>query len=164
VDIATFKEERKIEVGLNPGRLYADDYDNVYISYRGNYSDIPGGFQKLDTKTNAVTNINIPANQDFTILNDTLYYFAITYNADYTTSCVFGRYDVKTEKAIEGNLISDDTQFNTVYALGIDPYSKDIYVADTDYATPSKIAVFGRDGKKKNDFTAGVNACKFAFK
>jgi hypothetical protein len=164
VDIATFKEESKIEVGLNPGRLYADDYGDIYLSYRGNYGDIPGGFQKLDTKTKAVTDINIPANQDFTILNDTLYYFGVTYNENFSTNCFFGRYDVKTEKAIEGNLISDGTSIATAYALGVDPYNKDIYIADTDYSTPSNIYIFGRDGKKKGNFEAGINAYKFAFK
>ncbi|MDR1783902.1 MAG: hypothetical protein LBR13_06560, partial [Dysgonamonadaceae bacterium] len=104
-----------------------------------------------------------PANQDFTIVDDTLYYFGITYNEDYSANNIFGKYDVKNDRLISGYLISDDTSVGTAYALGIDPYNKDIYIADTDYFNPSKIHVFDRNGKKKIEFETGLNAYKIVF-
>ncbi|MDR1783262.1 MAG: hypothetical protein LBR13_03275 [Dysgonamonadaceae bacterium] len=165
IDLATFKEALpRIEVGLNPNRLKTDGHGNIYLTYRGDYGSVSGGFQKLDLATKTVINIDIPANQDFTIVDDTLYYFGITYNEDYSANNIFGKYDVKNDRLIAGYLISDDTSVGTAYALGIDPYNKDIYIADTDYFNPSKIHIFDRNGKKKFDFQAGLNAYKIIFR
>ncbi|MDR1762341.1 MAG: hypothetical protein LBR64_00075 [Dysgonamonadaceae bacterium] len=165
IDIATFSEVLpRIEVGLNPNRIKYDGNENLYITYLGNYADVAGGIQKIDLKTRTVVNIsNVPANQDFTILNDTLYYYGVTYNDKGLANNVFGRYDLKNGRQIAGNLISEVPQFTTVYAFGIDDYSRDIYVADTDYSNPSTIYIFDRNGKKKSEFTAGINAYKFVF-
>jgi hypothetical protein len=166
VNTGSFMETGRVTVGVNPNRMRADDKGNIYISYRGNYGYyepfIPGGFRKLDTKTGAVAEIDIPANQDFTIIDDTLYYFGVTYNEDWTTNNFFGSYDLKTGHSQE--LIHGADEITTPYALGIDPYCKDIYIADTDYETRGKIFVYDRNGVKKNEFTAGLNPCRFVFK
>jgi len=163
VDIATFKEEKTITVGLNPINVHADSYGNVFLAYRGNYDDIPGGFQKIDTKTNMVTDITIPANQDFTIVGDSLYFYGVTYNADFSTNNTFGIYNVKSGQLVANQIITDGTSINIPYGIGVNPENKDVYISDTDYSNPCKVYVFGTDGKKKNTLNVGVNACKFVF-
>jgi len=164
VDIATFKEEKTITVGLNPCFLHADSYGNVYLAYRGNYFDIPDGFQRIDTKTNEVKDISISANQDFTISGDSLYFYGITYNPDWSTSCTFGIYNVKTGQLVTDRIITDGTIINTAYGIGVNEKTKDVYISDTDYSNPGTVYIFGEDGKKKNTLNdVGVNACKFVF-
>jgi len=163
VDIASFKEEKTLTVGLNPNVVHADSYGNVYLSHVGNYDDVQGGFQKIDTKTNTVTDIPISANQDFVITGDSLYFYGITYNPDYSTSCNFGIYNIKTEQLVTNQIITDGTKIQTAYGIGVNEKTKDVYISDTDYSNPGNVYVFGTDGKKKNTLDVGVNACKFVF-
>ena len=163
VDIAVFKEEKTLTVGLNPNVIRADAYGNVYLTYLGNYDDIPGGFQRIDTRTNTVTNLPVPANQDFVITGDSLYFYGITYNADYSTNNTFGIYNVKTGQLITDRIITDNTQIRTAFGIGVNPKTKDVYISDTDYSNPGMVYVFGEDGKKKNTLNVGINACRFVF-
>ena len=163
VDIAGFEEEKVLTVGVNPSIVHADSYGNVYLTYLGNYDDIPGGFQRIDTKTNTVTDISIPANQDFTIAGDSLYFYGVTYNPDYSTNNTFGIYNVKTGQLVTDQLITDGTKINTPYGIGVNTENGDIYISDTDYKNPGTIYVFGSDGKKKNTLSVGMNACRFVF-
>ena len=163
VDIAKFQEEKTLIVGLNPNVVHADSYGNVYLSYVGNYDDVPGGFQRIDTKTNTVTDVPISANQDFVIAGDSLYFYGVTYNPDYSANCTFGIYNVKTEKLATNQLITDGTKINTAFGIGVDPETRDVYISDTDYTSPGTVYVFGTDGKKKNTLNVGINACRFVF-
>jgi YVTN family beta-propeller protein len=164
VDIATFEETERITVGLNPNCVMADAYGDIYLSYKGNYEDIPSGMQKVDTKTGTVSNLaGVSSNQNFTIVDDILYYFNVTYNVDETTNCTFGRYNVKTEQKIPGEIISDGTKINTAFAIGVDPYNKDIYISDTNYSETSKVYIFGSNGVYKKTIEVGISACKFVF-
>jgi len=166
IDVATFREETKISVGVNPYIVRADGNGDLYLSFRGNYYDIDGGFQRIDTKNDyAVTEINIPAYQDFTILNDTLYYYGVDYSNYPSVDNYFGKYDVKNEQIIDGSFIDSSRFEYTAYALGVNPENGDIYISDaqTYPAAPSRILIFDRDGKFKNEFIAGINACKVIF-
>jgi YVTN family beta-propeller protein len=160
VDVATFTETKKITVGLNPNCVAADDYGNIYLSYKGNYNDIPSGIQKIDTKTDVVTNLaEVSSNgENFTITDDILYYF--NYNG---TTYTFGRYNVKTGQKVPGEVITDGTKINQAFTIGVDPYSKDIYISDTDYTTPDKVYIFGSNGVWKKTIEVGILACKFVF-
>ncbi|MDR1631407.1 MAG: hypothetical protein LBR97_00715 [Dysgonamonadaceae bacterium] len=162
VDIATFTETKRITVGLNPNYLATDAYGDIYLSYKGNYGDIPNGMQKIDTNTDEVTGLEgVSSGESFTIVDDILYYFNVVYNFDGSTGCTYGRYDVKTEQKVPGELISDGTKINTAFAIGVDPDSKDVYISDIN---PNKIYIFGVDGVCKETISeAGVLVCKFVF-
>jgi len=163
VDIAQFQEEKVLTVGLNPNVVHADAYGNVYLSYVGNYDDVPGGFQRIDTKTNTVTDVPVSANQDFVIIGDSLYFYGVTYNPDYSANCTFGIYNVKTEQLVTNQLITDGTKINTAFGIGVNAENRDVYISDTDYSNPGNVYVFGADGKKKNTLNVGINACRFVF-
>jgi WD40 repeat protein len=163
VDIATFKEENTLTVGLNPNAVHADSYGNVYLTYLGNYVDVPGGFQRIDPKTNAITNISISANEDFVITGDSLYFYGVTYNPDYSANNTFGIYNVKTGQLVTNQLITDGTTIHTAYGLGVNAKTGDVYISDTDYSNPGTVYVFGPDGKKKNTLNVGINACWVVF-
>ena len=163
VNIATFQEEETLTVGLNPNFVHADSYGNVYLTFWGNYFDIPGGFQQIDTKTKTVTDISISANQDFVIMGDSLYFFGVTYDEDWNTSSSFGIYNVKAGQLVHDHIITDGTTINTAYGIGVNPETQDVYISDTDYSNRGIVYVFGPDGKKKNTLNVGINACRFVF-
>jgi DNA-binding beta-propeller fold protein YncE len=163
VDIAQFKEEKTIEVGVNPYIIHADQYGDLYLSYQGNFYDDLGGLQRID-KTNTVTNLNIPANKNFTIVDDLLYFFGGTYNPDYSVNNTFGVFNVKTETLTSNPIISDGTPITVAYGIGVNPQTNEVYISDSDsYTDPGTIYVFGIDGKKKDSFKAGISANNFIF-
>jgi len=163
VNITTFQEEKTLVVGVNPKIVRADAYGNVYLTYIGNYFDISGGFQRINTQTNAVEDIPVSANVDFTIVGDSLYYYGITYNPDWTTNSSFGIYNVKTQQPVTNQLITDGTSIQTPYGIGVDEKTREVYISDTDYSNPGVVYVFGQDGRNKNTLNVGVSACKFVF-
>ena len=163
VDIATFHEEETLVVGVNPKIVRADAYGNIYLTYIGNYFDISGGFQRINTQTKAVENIPVSANVDFTIAGDSLYYYGVTYNPDWTANSSFGIYNVKTQQPVTDQLIKDGTSIQTPYGIGVDERTKEVYISDTDYSNPGIVYVFGQDGRSKNTLNVGVSACKFVF-
>jgi DNA-binding beta-propeller fold protein YncE len=163
VDIASFKEDKKIEVGLNPYIIKPDGLGDLYLSYQGNYNDIPGGFQRIDAQTGKVYDIGDHPKQNFTILDNLIYYYDVTYFPDFSTNISFGLYDVDREVFLSQPLISDGTAINTPYGIGVNPYTKEVYISDTDYKNPGIIHIFGPVGKKIKDLNAGINPNRFAF-
>jgi DNA-binding beta-propeller fold protein YncE len=163
IDIASFKEDKKIEVGLNPYIIKADGLGDLYLSYQGNFYDIPGGFQRIDAQTGKVYDIGDHPKQNFTILDNLIYYYDVTYFPDFSTNISFGLYDVDKEVFLSQALISDGTAINTPYGIGVNPYTKEVYISDTDYKNPGIIHIFGPDGKKIKDLNAGINPTRFAF-
>ncbi|MDR3218047.1 MAG: hypothetical protein LBU22_03565 [Dysgonamonadaceae bacterium] len=163
VDIAGFREERTITVGINPYIIRADKYGDLYLTYQGDFGEDTGGMQRIDTKTGSVTQLAISANRNFVIDDDLLYFFGVTYNADYSVNGSFGVFDVKTETLTANSIISDGTKIDIPYGIGVNPQTKDVYIADTDYATPGTIYIFGQDGKNKKSIRTGINPNTFVF-
>jgi len=163
IDIASFSVENKIPVGDNPFIVKSDGKGCLYLSYRGIYQVSDEGFQKIDLNDgNKITEMNIPANQDFTILDNTIYYFGVVYDDSWNATNHIGKYNLSTNSAETWITLPDN--FATIYALGIDPENKDAYIAETDYSTEGTIYVYSKDGALKTTFTAGINPYRFVFK
>ncbi len=165
VDIAAFKKEKSITVGINPELVMADSYGDIYLTYRGNYDDVPAGFQRVETKTGKVTDIQEAPAANFTILGDLCYFYSVTYDKEdnWTAKFTFGVYNIKTESLTSDPVITDGTTIKTPYAIGVNPDTKEVYIGDTDYSNPGTVHVFGTDGKKKKTLDVGLNPCQFIF-
>ena len=59
VDLKTFSEIQELEVGINPVHLHADNQGDIYVVSNGDYGENPARFQRIDTKTNTVTDLNL---------------------------------------------------------------------------------------------------------
>jgi hypothetical protein len=163
VDIASFKEEKTIKVGVNPYYVKADKYGNVYLTCQGDYSgpSVPSGIQKLDTQTGTVTDLNIAANQKFALLDDMLYFYNVAYDEYWTPSGTLGAYNLQT--GTSGPVVSDGTVIDFPYAIQVNPKTGEVYVSHALYPDKSRVYVFGTDGKKKTDFETGVGSNSFVF-
>jgi YVTN family beta-propeller protein len=163
IDIVKFQEETTVQVGQNPYIVRADKYGDIYLTCQGDFGSDTGGLQRIDTKTNTKTNTTIPANRNFVIVDDLLYFFGITYNSDYSANCSFGVYNVKTETATSDPIISDGTKINIAYGIGVNPQTKDVFVSDRDFSSPVTVSIFGIDVKIKTTLNVGVSANTFVF-
>ncbi|MDR0541056.1 MAG: hypothetical protein LBH19_02460 [Dysgonamonadaceae bacterium] len=165
VDIAQFKQTDIIKVGVNPYFVKADKYGNIYVTYRGDYQDpsVPSGIQKIDTKTHKVSDLPIAANQKFDIMDDLLYFYGVTYDANWKPSGSFGVYDIQKGALTSDPVVTDGTVIPSPYSIGVNPKTKDVYISDWEYPNKAKVYVFGQDGRKKNQLDAGIGANTFVF-
>jgi hypothetical protein len=166
IDIASFKEEKTIRVGVNPYIVKADKQGNIYLTYQGNYNStpiVPGGMQKLNTQTGEITRMAINANQKFVITGDWLYFYNVTYDKKWNPSGSFGVYNITNNTLTDNKIIPAGTVIPSPYAININPKNQDIYISNSLYPGKSTVYVFGADGKKKTNFETGIGSNSFVF-
>jgi hypothetical protein len=162
INLNTFTEEKKIKVNLNPQGLCADAYGDIYVVSNGNYSSIPGKFQRIEAGTDKVTDINVPV-KGFEIYGDKAYIYNFTYDEDWqATQKTIAVYDVKNEKLVSENIVTTAIA-KTPYCINIDPTTNDIYLGVTDYKLLGKMYCFDKNGVQKFTFTTGLNPSKVIF-
>ena len=80
IDLETFKEIKKIDVGINLHRIKIDKRGYLYVSSRGDYYDTPPNLYVIDTRTEKVVKeTGIPVS-DMWLDDDLLYYYSVAYN------------------------------------------------------------------------------------
>lgn len=163
IDIVTFTETKKIKVNLNPSTVKVDSYGDIYVKSNGNYGNIPGKFQRINTATEMVTDIDV-AVQGFDIVGD----YAYIYNFDYDSSWQAANksikvFDVKNESLLKNSLTGSYVIEKTPYAIAVDPITKNTFLGVTDYKNNGKMYCFDQDGNYKYSFTTGVNPAKLVF-
>lgn len=162
VDLSTFKELQRISVGVNPVHLQADTYGDIYVVSNGDYSPAnPAKFQKIDTKTNTVTDIDLKVT-NFTIFENKAY----TYSYDYFTKEMSVQvYDCLLEKVINSKFISDGTLVRLPYSIQVDKFNNDVYITDAiDNMVSGDVYCFDKTGKLKFQVKeVGVNPNNVVF-
>lgn len=160
IDLVTFKELYKIDVGINLHRIEPDNYGNLYVSSRGDYYGIPSKTFIIDTKTDKVTDtLHILPNSNMTLCRDSLFVYSTEWS--YVTkewSVAYAIVDTRTKKVITRNFIKDgtDKHIKTPYGLAVNPNTGEIFVTDAkDYVTPGTLHCFGSDGIRKWSVTTG---------
>ena len=147
IDIASFKEIKKITVGINPYKVEADSEGNVYVSSRGNYDDKKYHLQRIDSQTDKVTkNFNVEV-LNFCIAGN----YAYLYNYDYSAKTNWLKVlNLKTETIERENFITDNTSIETPYGIAVNAAAKEVYITDAfDYMVTGNVLCFGEDGKLK---------------
>jgi DNA-binding beta-propeller fold protein YncE len=144
VNLSTFTVDREIDVCLNPVRLAADSQGDVYVISMGNYADVPNTLQRIDAQTGQATEIG--KGSLFALVNDKLYVVYASYaNPDIS----FRKYDALTETLESDSFIAGGTTFSSISALGVDPHSGEIYIADAEnYAATGTLHIFSADGQR----------------
>lgn len=167
VDLSTFKEIKRIDVGINLHRLKKDREGDLYVTSRGDYYYTPSKLFVIDTKTDKVKDSLSIAAGNLCIQGDTAYILSVGWsyvNNDNVTS--YAMVNVSTDKIISRNFITDGTEkeIKIPYGLAVNPANHDIYVTDAkDYVTPGTLYCFDRNGRKKWSATTGDIPAHFAF-
>lgn len=167
VDLTTFTELKKINVGINLHRMQIDVNGDIYVSSRGNQEDISANLYVIDTQTDKVKQqLNI-AVSNMTIDEDKLYYYATSYQHSTAQETIsYGILDTQTKQVIRDFIITDGTEKKILmpYGIAVNPETKEIYMTDAqDYVGTGYIYCFSPEGKLKWKTTAGNIPAHLAF-
>jgi len=156
IDVTSFIEEEKIEIGVNPGALQTDSEGDLYVAVSGDYTEAhPSTFRKINTSNGEVTTVpGIDSPFKFVIVDNKAYII----NGSYGEPNSVIVYDCLNEKIITDSFISDGTSIEIMNNITVDPFSGDMFIAETDYINPGNLHCFDKNGKLKYSLTAvGLN-------
>lgn len=167
INLGTFSLLKNIDVGINLNLIKLDKYGDLYVTSRGNYADIIPRIYVLDTQTDLVKKSFDLNCSDMVIDEDYAYFYGSSYNAATGKSDLnFGVLNVKEEVLTDKKIITDGTQTAVMvpYGITINPYTKDIFLADAkDFSSPGALYCFNAAGKLKYQLETGDIPGHFAF-
>lgn len=153
IDLATFREERKIDVDINLFRCKADKYGQLWVSSRGDTYDVPSRLywlrkdQSGHMEKAGSINHNV---SDYCIVGDSLYFIAAEWSSimmDNTIS--YGIVNVRTHELVSQTLSSapELAAVELPYGIIVNPYERDFYVMDAkNYLSSGELLHFKADG------------------
>lgn len=165
IDINTFKEEKKIEVGKNPYQVFADSQGDFYVSTRAIYQGwtkvTDATLKKINTTNGSLETIEKIIPGKFTIVNNKAYILI----DDYTKTSVTV-FDCANKKIISENFLPGDVNISIPYSITVDAFNEDVYLTDAvSYdGTYGNVVCFDKTGKLK--FTikgVGISPNNLAF-
>ncbi|BFM41748.1 hypothetical protein CFS9_03890 [Flavobacterium sp. CFS9] len=159
IDLETFTEIKKIDVGINLHSMQVDSRGDIYVSSRGDYYNTPSNLFVIDTKTDEKKmQLDIPVSATC-LVDDLLYYYSVSWSYLTNSNKVsYGILDTKTKKVINNKIITDGTDKHIMipYGLQVNPETKEIYITDAqNYVVTGYIYCFTPEGKLKWKTTAG---------
>lgn len=153
IDLTTFKEIRKIKVGLNLHHCQVDHYGQIWVTSRGNYNDVPSRIYWLYKGHNqfyeVIDSIDTPVS-GLSIVGDSLYYYGSAWNSATATNTIsYGLINVRTHQTIDTNLFSAP-QIKAItmpYGIMVNPTERDFYLMDAkNYVSSGSLLHFKPDG------------------
>ena len=161
VDLASFKEEKKIDVVINPCNMTVDNQGDIYLVSMGNYGDVPNTLQRIDAKTGTASVITETNATELASDGDNLYMFYSQYDANWNQVISYIAYDAINEKVLRDNFITDGTTIDKVYKMGV---VKDfVYFSTSDYVNDGDVYFYSKDGKLVDKFEAGLNPMRVVY-
>lgn len=166
IDITTFKETKKIEVGPNPGKILPGLEDAVYVVTQG--ADIEAGdyhLVRIDSRTDVVTNTYDEKALSFTIDGPIAYPYTYDYQTKASAIKVF---DLTTGTVIRDNFITDGTIIQTPFSIQTNPFSGNIYITEAyNYTIKGDVLCFNQQGQlqyRLNEIGLNPNTIVFSDK
>ncbi len=153
IDLATFQEERKIDVAVNLHRCRADKYGQLWVSSRGDYFEVSSKLYWLTPDAQGDMqlsgSVDVPVS-DCCIVGDSLYYFGTSWNqSTMQNSKNFGIVNVKTHQPVTDRLSEapELSKMSIPYGLIVNPNERDFYLMDAkNYVSSGELLHFRADG------------------
>mgnify|MGYP003293235164 CR=1 FL=1 len=152
IDIDSFTQMYKINVGINPECIVADKYGRIYVSSRGDndYTSVTSCIYVIDAQTDLVVDTIDIQCSDMDLVGDSLYVVGFYQDSFEKTSTVnYMIYNVRTQTIASDKFITDGTEamISRPYGVRINPVSHQIYVTDAkDCKSPGMLFCYSPDG------------------
>ncbi len=148
VDLTSFKQIKRIEVGTNPGSIAADSEGDVYVVSRGDYNDEEYMLHKIDSEIDEVITTFTDINPLNLVIYDDIAYM---YSYDYRTKLHWIKtFNCLTDKVISDNFVTDGTEIETPFGINLDRRNGDIYICESyNHVIWGDVLCFSHNGKLK---------------
>lgn len=153
IDLATFTKTKDITVNNNPVRIQVADNGDLFVVCWNDY--IINNDPSLDRISSATDTKTASYSYDLGAI-------AINGSSAYISKDIYSNPDIKALNTVSGalgsSLITDGHSINIIYGLTINPFGKDVMVADANSynGTAGTAYCVGTDGKVKFSFATGV--------
>ncbi|UYQ95750.1 YncE family protein [Chitinophaga horti] len=153
IDLATFKEEKRIDVAYNLHHIKADKRGDLWVTSRGDYKQLPSRLYFIDKVQQKVTDTLPIAASNYYLDGDSLYIYSTEWSyITYSNVISYAIVNTQTREVVSRSFITDGTvdEIEVPYGIMVHPVTKDIYVTDAgNYVSPGILYCFSKDGKKK---------------
>lgn len=153
IDIATFKVEKEVELGVNLNLVAADPEGKIWVSSRGDYYDVTPSLYCYDPSSDSVVKSFSLDASSMWMDGDRLYLVGCPFSYETMMSePSFSMIDTSTltllQEGWEGAPEFD--KIKVPYCVAVDPARGDIYITDAgNYVNPGYLYAFSADGSFK---------------
>ena len=169
VDLKSMKVEYDIEVAVNLQLMLVDAEGTIWVSSRGNYSDVSSTLNYLVKKGDKYElggTVNVPVSS-MALAGDKIYVIGSTYTPPtWALTTTYNIVNAKTRKLESGSFITDGTEsdITTAFTVTVNPGNGDIYVTDAkDYVSSGTLHCYTGSGKHKWSVHTGDIPGRIAF-
>ena len=153
VDYETMKETGKIAVAPNLHHLKADQHGQLWVTSRGNYTDLDSRLYWLEPAADGAMQVGGEIRQavsDLCIVGDSLYFYGSQWSELTATNTVtYGIVNVRTHQVVSTSLSSDPivAKIRMPYGIIVNPLHRDFYLMDAkNYVSSGELLHFLPDG------------------
>ncbi|MBR1387426.1 MAG: hypothetical protein IJ553_03340 [Alloprevotella sp.] len=179
INLDGFVVEKEIPCGLNPGKIVANSYGQIFLVARGNYKPlsepdrVPSMIQEINgsdviSATGGRSDLGFTLGMDLAVSNNYLYVIEGDYNNDGTLR----GFNYKVFNALGMGLMTDD-KFSVgdrpacPTGIFVDPVTSLVYITSdpslTGYNQQGSVWIFNYDGALLHHFDAGIHPYAVAF-
>ncbi|RXK87211.1 YncE family protein [Filimonas effusa] len=166
IDLASFTEDKRIDVAYNLHHIQADKRGDLWVTSRGDYKQLPSRLYFIDKVQQKVTDTLPVAVSNFYLDGDSLYIYSTEWSyITYSNVITYGIVNTRTREVVSRSFITDgtDKEIEIPYGIMVHPVTKDIYVTDAgNYVAPGILYCFTKEGKKKWSVRTGDIPAHFA--
>ena len=153
IDVATFKEERRIPIAINLHRVRGDSHGMLWVASRGDYYTTPSKIYAYDTRKNQLVDSIDCRVSNMWLDGDSLYVVSTQWSyVSMSNEFSYAIINTQSRMKVCDNFITDgsDREIVIPYAVAVNPLTKDIYVTDAkNYVTPGTLYCFSPQGVKR---------------
>lgn len=169
VDLKSMKVDYDIKVAVNLELMLVDADGVIWVSSRGNYSDVSSTLNYLVKKGDKYElggSVNVPVSS-MALAGDKIYVIGSTYTPPtWALTTTYNIVNAKTRKLESGSFITDGTESDiaTAFTVTVNPGNGDIYVTDAkDYVSSGTLHCYTGSGKHKWSVRTGDIPARIAF-
>ena len=154
ISLKDFRQVQKIPVCINPHRLRKDQYNQLWITSRGDHKGIQPELTCFSPIANSLLPIaQAPAVSEMVIVGDSMYYYGAHWSDETMSNTItYGVIDIRYPITEPRSLITDGTEkyIKIPYGIQVNPYNGDIYITDAkNYVSSGQLHCYTHEGKRK---------------
>ncbi len=151
VELDGLRQVKKLPVCLNPHRVRRDQYNQLWITSRGNYKDVTSRLTCLAPNSLMASFPDCPTVTEMVIHGDSMYFYGVNWSDQAQSNQIsYGIFNVRTHELVTDHFITDGTDKNIKipYGILVNPYNGDIYVTDAkNYVSSGTLFCYSPQGQ-----------------